>query len=38
MENPSVETLECFVGLSGFESGDPDRVVIDFGVAGAVLM
>ena len=38
VENPSVETLECFVGLSGFESGDPGRVVIDFGVAGAVLM
>jgi hypothetical protein len=36
VENPSVEALECLVtlvGLSGFESRDPGRVVIDFGVA-----
>ena len=32
-ENPSVEALECLVGLSGFESRDPGRAVIDFGVA-----
>lgn len=33
VENPLVEALGCLVGLNGFESKDPGRVIIDFGVA-----
>ena len=38
VENPLVEALGCLVGLSGFESRDPGRVVIDFGVAQVSVM
>lgn len=38
VENPSIEALECLVGLSGFENRDPGRVVIDFGMARVSVM